>query len=183
MRLASTARFFVERGQYRRGEHWGYEVRVPAELPAAARAAMPMAGGRRAPRRRRAVIRNRTPRRGHGLPVPGGPAFLIGANFFAVKSYNPSTNYALALCHLGDRCVGGAALRAEIPGQRTGADARRNRGNPAPAQRARLRHRRRRRPHRHATTMRCAAYQRKIGMEPADGYAGVGLLARLRKGS
>jgi hypothetical protein len=26
-------------------------------------------------------------------------------------------------------------------------------------------------------------YQRKIGMEPADGYAGVGLLARLRKGA
>ena len=26
-------------------------------------------------------------------------------------------------------------------------------------------------------------YQRKIGMEPADGYAGVGLLARLRQGS
>ena len=26
-------------------------------------------------------------------------------------------------------------------------------------------------------------YQRKIGMEPADGYAGVGLLGRLRQGS
>ena len=28
--LGSTARFFVERGNYRRGEHWGYEVRMPA---------------------------------------------------------------------------------------------------------------------------------------------------------
>jgi peptidoglycan lytic transglycosylase B len=27
--LGSTARFFVERGHYRRGEHWGYEVRLP----------------------------------------------------------------------------------------------------------------------------------------------------------
>jgi len=26
-------------------------------------------------------------------------------------------------------------------------------------------------------------FQRKIGMQPADGYAGVGLLARLRKSS
>ena len=36
-------------------------------------------------------------------PVPGGPAFLFGANFYAVRSYNPSMNYALAICHLGDR--------------------------------------------------------------------------------
>ena len=28
--LATTAKFFVERGKYRRGEHWGYEVRMPA---------------------------------------------------------------------------------------------------------------------------------------------------------
>jgi hypothetical protein len=26
-------------------------------------------------------------------------------------------------------------------------------------------------------------YQRKVGMEPADGYAGIKLLARLRQGS
>jgi membrane-bound lytic murein transglycosylase B len=26
--LATTARYFVERGNYRRGEHWGYEVRM-----------------------------------------------------------------------------------------------------------------------------------------------------------
>src|SRR6202044_2241369 len=28
--LASTARYFVERGRYQRGEHWGYEVRLPS---------------------------------------------------------------------------------------------------------------------------------------------------------
>jgi membrane-bound lytic murein transglycosylase B len=33
------------------------------------------------------------------------------------------------------------------------------------------------------TTVSVRSYQHKIGMEPADGYAGVGLLARLRKGS
>jgi lytic murein transglycosylase len=30
--LATTARFFVERGHYRRGEHWGYEVRMPPSI-------------------------------------------------------------------------------------------------------------------------------------------------------
>ncbi len=34
--LASTARYFVERGKYKRGEHWGYEVRL-AGHPASGR--------------------------------------------------------------------------------------------------------------------------------------------------
>ena len=50
------------------------------------------------------------------VPVPDGPAFLMGPNFFAAKSYNPSTAYALALCHLGDRCAGGAPLLQKFPG-------------------------------------------------------------------
>jgi peptidoglycan hydrolase-like protein with peptidoglycan-binding domain len=33
------------------------------------------------------------------------------------------------------------------------------------------------------TMLAVQAYQRKIGMDPADGYAGVGLLARLRNGA
>src|SRR4029078_9386102 len=37
-----------------------------------------------------------------GRRVGGGPAFLVGQNFQAVYSYNPSRSYALALCHLGD---------------------------------------------------------------------------------
>src|SRR5207248_3142093 len=28
--LGSTARYLVQRGKYRRGEHWGFEVRLPA---------------------------------------------------------------------------------------------------------------------------------------------------------
>jgi membrane-bound lytic murein transglycosylase B len=34
-----------------------------------------------------------------------------------------------------------------------------------------------------ATTIAVQNYQRKLGVEPADGYAGVRLLARLRQGS
>jgi membrane-bound lytic murein transglycosylase B len=33
------------------------------------------------------------------------------------------------------------------------------------------------------TTIAARSYQRKAGINPADGYAGVGLLARLRRGS
>jgi membrane-bound lytic murein transglycosylase B len=181
--LGSTARFFVERGKYRRGEHWGYEVRVPA----------PIAGGTSrsyAAWRALGVTRadgepfpqpNATAR--PWVPVPGGPAFLLGANFFAARSYNPSMNYALALVHLGDRCTGGGPFVQKFPGSEPGptlaevqeiqrrltalgfdtggADGRI--GND--------------------TMLAVRNYQRKIGMEPADGYAGVGLLGRLRQGS
>ena len=181
--LGSTARFFVERGGYRRGEPWGYEVRMPAEKVRdksrtyAAWQAMGVtrADGEPFPQP------NATAR--HWIPVPGGPAFLLGPNFFAAKSYNPSMNYALALVHLGDRCAGGAPLVQKFPGSEPaptlaelqeiqrrltalgfdtgGADGRIGSG----------------------TALAVRNYQRKIGIEPADGYAGVGLLARLRQGS
>jgi membrane-bound lytic murein transglycosylase B len=180
--LGTTARFFVERGNYRRGENWGHEVRM--------RPGLKSHGSRTyAEWRKLGVIRadgapfpqpNATAR--SWIPAPGGPAFLLGRNFFAAKSYNPSMNYALGLCYLGDRCVGGAALVQKFPGSEPGptlaeiqeiqsrltalgydtggADGRV--GN--------------------ATTLAVRAYQRKAGIAPADGYAGVGLLARLRQG-
>ena len=180
--LATTARYFVERGQYRRGEHWGYEVRMPQKLArgrAGTFAAWEKLGVHRAdgapyPRP------NDTAR--PWLPVPGGPAFLLGANFFAVKSYNPSTSYALALCYLGDRCVGGKPFVQPFPG-----------GERAPTL-AEIEEIQRRLTARgydtggtdgrvgNDTMLAVQRYQRKIGMEPADGYAGVGLLARLRQG-
>ena len=183
MRSASTARYFVQRGKYRRGEHWGYEVRMPARhAERRARAAMPRG-------RRLGVTRadgeafpqpNATAR--PWVPVPGGPAFLLGPNFFAVRTYNPSMNYTLSLVHLGDRCVGGEPFVQKFPGaERTptlaevqeiqrrltalgfdtsGADGRV--GN--------------------ETMLAVRKFQRKVGMEPADGYPGIKLLARLRQG-
>jgi lytic murein transglycosylase len=181
--LASTARYFVERGNYRRGEHWGYEVRMPA------------ASGGNAARsytawQARGVVRadgapfpqpNATAR--PWVPVPGGPAFLIGANFFAAKSYNPSMSYALGLVHLGDRCVGGAPLVQKFPD-----------GEPAPTLTEIVEIQRRLTALGFdtgeadgrigtATVVAVRDYQRRIGMAPADGYPGVGLLARLRQGS
>jgi membrane-bound lytic murein transglycosylase B len=115
------------------------------------------------------------------VPQPGGPGFLLGPNFYAVRSYNPSMNYTLAIVHLGDRIMGGPEVAPKFPGgeraptlaeiqdiQRRltaagfdtgGSDGRV--GN---------------------DTMRAVVnFQHKIGMQPADGYPGVRLLARLRE--
>jgi lytic murein transglycosylase len=183
--LAGTARYLVERGKYRRGEAWGCEVKLPH-------------GGHR-------YADNRTWRtyatwHEHGLrradnaafvrpndkvklwlPVSGGPAFLVGQNFRAVYSYNPSTSYSLALVHLGDLIAGRGDFRQQFPGGeriptteevkeiqrrltergfktdgidgRTGSD----------------------------TVKAIGAFQRSVGMKP-DGYAGLKVLARLRQG-
>ena len=50
------------------------------------------------------------------MPVSGGPAFLLGPNFYAVRSYNPSMNYTLSIVHLGDRVVGGGPFVQPFPG-------------------------------------------------------------------
>ena len=181
--LATTARYFVERGNYRRGEHWGYEVRAlgsPGGHGSRSYAAWQKLGVTRADGEPYPQP-NASARL--WVPVPGGPAFLIGPNFFAARSYNPSMNYALALVYLGDRCMGGAPFVQKFPGSETastlaeiqeiqrrltalgfdtgGTDGRI--GN--------------------STSLAVRAFQRKIGMEPADGYAGIKLLARLRQGS
>jgi lytic murein transglycosylase len=181
--LGSSARYLVQRGKYRRGERWGYEVRVPAGTRAgdAARTygAWQTAGVKRADGQAFPQP-NATARL--WVPIAGGPAFLLGPNFFAVRTYNPSMNYTLAIVHLGDRILGGGPFVQAFPGsERTptlaevqeiqrrltalgldtgGTDGRV--GN---------------------DTMRAVrAFQRKAGMNPADGYAGIALLARLRQG-
>ena len=108
--------------------------------------------------------------------------FLVTQNFHAVKSYNPANTYALAILHLGDRIRGEGAFVQPFPGgermptlaevqeiQRRltalgfdtdGTDGRVGRD----------------------TMLAVRAYQRKVGLEPADGYAGLKVLARLRQG-
>ena len=181
--LATTARYFVERGGYRRGEHWGYEVRLPGKLGrggSRSYAAWQAAGVTRADGEAFAQPQAKARL---WMPVPGGPAFLIGQNFHAAHSYNPSMSYTLALLHLGDRCVGGEALVQKFPGSERaptlaelqeiqrrltalgydtgGADGRAGSD----------------------TMVAVRNFQRKLGIEPADGYAGIKLLARLRQGS
>jgi membrane-bound lytic murein transglycosylase B len=180
--LASTARFLANRGKYRRGEHWGYEVHVPQGYRGGEGSrsydAWQKAGVIR-PNGEKFSQPNATAKL--WVPMPGGPGFLLGPNFYAVKSYNPSMNYTLAIVHLGDRIFGTPEFTPKFPGgeraptlaetkeiQRRltalgfdtgGADGRV--GN---------------------DTMRAiVAFQRKVDFKPVDGYAGVRLLARLRE--
>jgi hypothetical protein len=46
-----------------------------------------------------------------------GPAFLVTGNFNAIKAYNNSDVYALAVGHLADRLRGGPKFRTPWPAQ------------------------------------------------------------------
>src|SRR5262249_8026764 len=115
--LAGTAQYLVKRGRYRPGEHWGYEVRAVGRTSgegasrtydAWQRAGVTRADGQAFPQ---ASASARL-----WVPVPGGPAFLLGANVYAVRSYNPSMNYTLSIVHLGDRIMGGGPFVQPFPG-------------------------------------------------------------------
>jgi len=184
--LAGTARFLVERGKYRRGEAWGCEATLP---PGRTR----LADNRTT--RSYAKWQDLGVRRADGaafarpgdqvklwLPVEGGPAFQVGQNFRAVHSYNPSNSYTLALCHLGDLIRGDPPFRQQFPG-----------GERAPTFEEVKEIQRRLNEQGFKTdgidgrtgsdTIKAIlAYQKKVGMEPADGYAGLKVLARLRQG-
>jgi membrane-bound lytic murein transglycosylase B len=180
--LASTARYLMNRGKYRRGEHWGYEVNVPKgaksgnasrNYEAWRKAGFTRADGQPFPQP------NATAKL--WVPEPGGPGFLVGPNFYAVRSYNPSMNYTLAIVHLGDRIMGAPEVTPKFPG-----------GERAPTL-AEIQEIQRRLTALgfdtggsdgrigNATMRAIHDFQQKIKMEPADGYAGVRLLARLRE--
>ena len=184
--LAGSARYLVERGHYRRGEAWGCEVALPDRLARYADnrtfrsyATWETHGIRRADGKPFARPDDKVKL---WLPERGGPAFLVGQNFRAVYSYNPSSSYALALVHLGDLIRGDGGFRKQFPGgeriptleevkeiQRRlnewgfntdGVDGRSGSD----------------------TVAAIRAFQKKVGMEPVDGYAGLKVLARLRQG-
>jgi membrane-bound lytic murein transglycosylase B len=180
--LAGTARYILERGKYKRGVEWGCEVRLPGKVGAGrARnfAAWKQAGVVRADGQ--PFAHPAEPAR-LWRPVPGGPVFLLTRNFSAIRSYNPSNNYTLAIAHLADRIRGAGPFVQQFPG-----------GERAPSI-AELQEIQRRLTalgyNTHGadgrvgndTMMAVRAFQRKAGLVPADGYAGLKLLARLRQG-
>lgn len=178
--LGSSARYLVNRGKYRRNEHWGYEVRGAASKGGNqtyaqwAAAGVTRADGQPFPRPNdMAQV---------WTPVSGGPTFLLGPNFYAVKSYNPSMNYALAIVHLGDRIQGGNVFAQPFPGSeraltlaeiqevqtrltKSGFDTGGTDGRVG-----------------NDTMKAVRDFQMKAGLAPADGYAGLKVLARLRQG-
>lgn len=184
--LAGSARYLIKRGSYQRGLPWGFEVSmagVPEKYADAkswrtvedwAKLGVKPAGGGRFefPKARTRLW----------APVgTDGPCFLLTQNFYAVRSYNPSMNYALAVCHLGDRVLGGAPFVTPFPGgerpltlveiqevqrrlTRAGLDTGGTDGRVG------------------NMTMRAVAnFQRRMGVQP-DGYAGLDVLAALRGG-
>jgi membrane-bound lytic murein transglycosylase B len=179
--LATTAKYLLERGKYRAGEHWGYEVRASGgakgsrTYAAWAGAGIVRTDGQPFPQPNASAQL--------WIPEPGGPAFLLGPNFYAVRSYNPSMNYALAICHLGDRILGGPPFIQPFPGServltlaeiqelqtrltKAGFDTGGTDGRVG-----------------NDTMKAVRDYQLKMGIEPADGYGGLKVLARLRQGS
>ena len=178
--LGSSARYLVNRGKYKRDQHWGYEVRAPGApsgnrtYAAWAAAGVTRADGKPFPQPDASAQM--------WVPVAGGPAFLLGPGFYAVRSYNPSMNYALAICHLGDRILGGPPFIQPFPGSeraltlaevqevqnrltRAGFDTGGTDGRVG-----------------NDTMKAVRDYQTKMGLLPADGYGGLKVLARLRQG-
>jgi len=180
--LGSTARYLVNRGNYHRGEHWGYEVRTNGAsgrgnrtYAAWASTGVTRADGQPFPQGNASTHL--------WTPMPGGPSFLLGANFYSVRSYNPSMSYALAICHLGDRILGAPPFIQPFPGSeraltlaevqemqvrltKAGFDTGGTDGRVG-----------------NDTMQAIRDYQTKMGLEPADGYGGLKVLARLRQGS
>src|SRR3984893_2964205 len=179
--LGSSARFLVNRGKYHRGEHWGYEVRASGATTSGSRtyAAWSNVGVTRAAGQ---PFPQPSASAQMWVPVAGGPAFLLGPNFYAVRSYNPSMNYALAICHLGDRILGAPPFLQPFPGSeraltltevqemqvrltKAGFDTGGTDGRVG-----------------NDTMQAIRDYQTKTGLLPADGYGGLNGLGRLRQG-
>jgi lytic murein transglycosylase len=180
--IGSTANYLKEHG-WTPGLPWGFEVVLPEGFALTA-----ADSSRPAPF---SSFAKRGVTRSDGKPMPDngearlmilaglkGPIFLVTSNFQAIKSYNDSTSYALAVALLGDAILGGEGLRAAWPVKdrqlsqaqikelqtrlkRLGFDCGDIDGLPGDAVRAAVR-----------------GYQEKIGETP-DGYVTLALLKRL----
>jgi membrane-bound lytic murein transglycosylase B len=118
--LGSTANY-LNNFDWRPGETWGYEVKLPAGFDFATARSM-----ERAPLSRWAAM-GITRVSGRDFPRPSdqgrlympaganGPAFLLLPNFDVIKRYNNSDSYALAVGHLADRILGGGSFVTPWP--------------------------------------------------------------------
>jgi lytic murein transglycosylase len=113
--LASTANYFIKE-KWTPGLPWGFEVAVPKGFD------YRLSRGSFAEWRQRGIGRSD----GGALPADGdailffptgaaGPAFLVTENFNAIKRYNNSDVYALAIGILSDRMRGAGVIKARWP--------------------------------------------------------------------
>ncbi|WP_406854825.1 lytic murein transglycosylase [Alsobacter sp. KACC 23698] len=113
--LASTANYLKAHG-WRRGLPWSVEVRLPARFDYKTRKA---AFSRWAALGAKRADGKPMPNAGEGslfLPAGAhGPAFLVTANFTAIKAYNSSDAYAMGVGLLGDRIGGASGVQAAWP--------------------------------------------------------------------
>lgn len=113
--IGSIANYLARSG-WQRDMPWGFEVLVPggfdyrrsrASFAEWKRLGVKRADGRPLPERHDAVM----------LFPSGadGPAFLVTGNYLAIKAYNNSDAYALAVGHLADRMQGGRGIVTPWP--------------------------------------------------------------------
>lgn len=185
--LASTANYLKQSG-WRTGQPWGYEIKLPSGFNTA-----------QAGRTNRKTVADWTARGitrldGGALPagdtraaviVPTGtkgPAFIVFRNYDAIYSYNAAESYALAIATLADRLRGGTGLETPWPTDDPGLSR---------AQRRELQTLLLARGHDigevdgmigSASRRAIQAEQRRIGLTPDDGRAGVRILEALNAG-
>lgn len=113
--LGSIANYLAKSG-WQRDLPWGFEVALPADFDY---------------RRSRGTFREWAAlgvQRAAGGALPtqsdavllfpsgaGGPAFLVTANYLAIRAYNNSDGYTLSVAHLADRMRGGRPFVAQWP--------------------------------------------------------------------
>jgi membrane-bound lytic murein transglycosylase B len=183
--LASAANLLAKAG-WRRGEGWAYEIVLPAGfdygLSENAREAPEWWRARGVRKAGGAAWSPQDAASSAMLLLPAGaagPAFLAFPNHFAIRAYNNSIAYALAVGLLADRFAGGGALRTPWPRETplsltdrldTQTALIRLGFNPGPADGA------------IGLMSRQAlrAWQKSQGL-PADGYLSPEIVARLRK--
>jgi membrane-bound lytic murein transglycosylase B len=178
--LASIAAFLRAAG-WRPGQRWGLEVRVPqgfryatlhADFRQWAAWGFKGADGSALPQRGEASL---------FFPAGAkGPAFLLGDNYWVIKTYNNSDAYALSFACLADRIAGSNGLHAawpkDVPQWRSSEKAEMQRilqrlgyykgtidGKFGPSARDAIH-----------------AFQIAVGDQPADGIGGANLLSLLR---
>ncbi|MCR6686183.1 lytic murein transglycosylase [Pseudoxanthomonas sp.] len=183
--LASTARYLQLAG-WKSGRPWGWEVKLPAGFdPALAGRSKrrPLADwvARGIVRADGSVIAPAQEPTALLLPAGAkGPAFLVSGNYDAIYAYNAAESYALAIATLADRLRGSPGLVAAWPTDDPGLPR---------AQRRELQTLLLARGHAigtadglvgSATRRAIVAEQQRLGRQPADGRAGLGILQALR---